>query len=272
MQYPVIAFIGAGNMSTAIITGLVKSGYPAEKIIVTNPSAEKRNLLSNKFAIGTTESNNQAAKEAEVIVLAVKPLLIKHVCEEIKMSVNQQLIISVAAGKSIASIKRYLDKDPAVIRAMPNTPSLLSEGVTGLFSDSTSSPTNRDFVTNLFENIGKIVWLENEQQIDIVTALSGSGPAYYFYLTEALINAGIELGLDVEMSKILVTQTAVGAIAMLDNKNSQSAAELRKAVTSPNGTTAAAISVFEENKLMQVIAKAICSGTARGRELSKESE
>ena len=272
MHYPVIAFIGAGNMSSTIIAGLIKSGYPAEKIIAANPGVEKRQLLSDKFAIYTTEDNKQAVEKADVVVLAVKPYMMKKVCKEINTTLSSQLIISVAAGITIASIQKHLEKNLCVIRAMPNTPCLISKGVTGLFSDQAATRVNRDFVSSLFENIGKVVWLDLEQQMDIVTALSGSGPAYYFYLTEALIKAGIELGLDAEISRLLVTQTAVGAIAMLNNEPIQTAAMLRKAVTSPNGTTEAAITVFDDNKFMQVITNAVSSAANRGHELSKEFE
>ena len=155
---------------------------------------------------------------------------------------------------------------------MPNTPCLISKGAIGLYADSSVSIENRDYVVTLFENIGETIWLNDEKQIDIVTALSGSGPAYYFYLTEALIKAGVELGLEESTSHKLVNQTAAGAVAMLNNIPLQSADVLRKSVTSPNGTTAAAIDVFESNKMMKIIADAIKAGTNRGEEMSKESE
>ena len=276
MHYPVIAFIGAGNMASAIISGLITNGYPADKIIAANRGAEKLNILSDSLGIRTTQKNRQAAKEAEVIVLGVKPFLIKTVCEEIKEEVSNQLVISVAAGKTISSIQQYLSTntpaDIAVVRAMPNTPCLISKGAIGLFTGSKTSSENRDFVVALFENIGEIIWLENEKHLDIVTALSGSGPAYYFYLTEALIKAGTELGLDESVSQKLVNQTAVGAVAMLSNIPVQSTEALRKSVTSPNGTTAAAIDVFDKNNMMQTISDAISAGTDRGEEMSKETE
>lgn len=276
MHYPVIAFIGAGNMASAIIAGLVTNGYPADNIIAANRSAEKLNTLSDSLGIRTTQNNRQAAKKADVIILGVKPFLIKTICDEIKEEVSNQLIISVAAGKTISSIQQYLTSDVttdiAVVRAMPNTPCLISKGAIGLFTDSKTSSENRDFVVTLFENIGEIIWLDNEKHLDIVTALSGSGPAYYFYLTEALIKAGTELGLDENISQKLVNQTAVGAVAMLSNIPAQSAEALRKSVTSPNGTTAAAIDVFDKNETMQIISDAIRAGTNRGEEMSKETE
>ncbi|MCP3675413.1 MAG: pyrroline-5-carboxylate reductase [Gammaproteobacteria bacterium] len=276
MHHPVIAFIGAGNMSSAIIAGLITNGYPAKKIIAANRGAEKLKQLSANLGIQTTQNNSNAAKQADVVVLGVKPFLIKTICEEIKPIISNQLIISVAAGKTISSIMQYLttetSADITVVRAMPNTPCLILKGVIGLFTDKSTSVKNRDFVVTLFENVGEIVWLENEKQIDIVTALSGSGPAYYFYLTEALIKAGVELGLEERVSQKLVTQTAIGATAMLNSKPLQSAESLRKSVTSPHGTTAAAINVFDSNKVMEITSDAVAAGTNRGEEMSKETE
>ena len=272
MQYPSMAFIGAGNIASTIIAGLIKSGYPAKQIIASNPGQEKLTQLSSAFSIRTTQNNTDAASEADVIVLSVKPKMVKIVCCEIEESITDQLIISVAAGKTIATIKSYLQSDCPIVRAMPNTPCLLSKGAIGLYSESTVSQSHQQFVSRLFENIGEIIWLDNEQQIDIVTALSGSGPAYYFYLTEALIKAGIELGLDENVSSKLVNQTAIGAVAMLDSHPSQSANAHRKSVTSPHGTTEAAITVFDNQNLMQVIVNAVRAGTNRGTEMSKESD
>ncbi|RLA02877.1 MAG: pyrroline-5-carboxylate reductase [Gammaproteobacteria bacterium] len=272
MQYPVTAIIGAGNMATAVIAGLIESGYPADKIIAANRGQEKLQALSSKFGIGTTQNNRQAVQDAEVVILAVKPAVIKTVCTEIAEDIEQQLILSLAAGKKISTIKKYLDCNGPVIRAMPNTPCLLSKGTTGLFAEPQVSQTNRDFVTSLFSNIGEVVWLDSEIQIDVVTALSGSGPAYYFYLAEAMIKAGVELGLDEAISQKLVNQTALGSAAMLTNQPVTSAKDLRKAVTSPNGTTEAATNLFDKNELMKIIINGVRAGTNRGTEISNESE
>lgn len=271
MDYPRIAFIGAGNMANAIIGGLMQSGYPSEKIIVANPGTEKLRRLSEKFSIQGTQNNGQAIENADLIFLAVKPSVVQTVCEELSSNIQQQLIISIAAGKTIASIKKYLKADNPVIRAMPNTPCLLSKGSIGIFAETKVSEQSRKFISQLFENIGELVWLDNEQQLDIVTALSGSGPAYYFYLTEALIQAGVSLGLDPEISKKLTLQTALGAVAMLNEKPLQSAETLRKAVTSPHGTTAAAIEVFNDQNFMQLITSAVRCAAERAKEMSEDS-
>jgi len=272
MHYPETTFIGAGNMAGAVIAGLIKNGYPANKITATSRGAEKLQNLSNLYGIKTNQDNCQAVKNADVIILAVKPFVIQEVCNEIASHINQQLIISIAAGKTISSIKRFLNADNPVIRAMPNTPCLLSKGTIGIFAESGVTTTDQDFVTSLFANIGEVLWMDDEQQIDIVTALSGSGPAYYFYLTEALIKAGIDLGLSQDISTKLVNQTAIGAVAMLNNPPVLSAQALRKAVTSPNGTTEAATHVFDANNLSELVIKAVRAGTDRGREMSVESE
>lgn len=273
MNYPIIAFIGAGKMATAVITGLIQNAYPAEKIIAANPTAKKLQQLSDKFGISTTDSNSRAIQQAELVVLAVKPAVIQKVCNELSTSIQpHQMIISIAAGKTIASIKKFLSADNPVIRVMPNTPCLLSKGSIGMYAEDKVSEDQKHFVGSLFANIGEVFWLNAEQQIDVVTALSGSGPAYYFYLTEALIKAGVELGLDETISTRLVNQTAVGAIAMLTHQPLQSASSLRQDVTSPKGTTAAAINVFDENQLMPLISTAIGSATDRAKEMSVDDD
>ncbi len=272
MQSPVLAFIGAGNMAKAIIGGLVSSGYPAHNIIATNPGNEKLQALSNQFGIKTTNDNYQTAKSAEVIILAVKPWIVPLVCKEIEDVIGQQLILSIAAGKAIDSIQQYFQNNSNIIRAMPNTPCLISKGVTGLLAHKDVDQAKRDFVERLFNHIGDTCWITNEQQMDIVTALSGSGPAYYFYLTEALIKAGIELGLDDATCEKLVTGTALGSASMLTHQPVQSAESLRKAVTSPNGTTEAAIQSLDQNQLMKTILHAVEAGTKRGHDLSSNND
>jgi len=259
-------------MSSAIIGGLIKSGYPPTNIIAANPSPQKLKPLSDNFTIRTTHDNNQAAEAADVVVLGVKPFLIQTVCADIQNAVSEKLIISIAAGKTINSIKKYLDSNNPVIRVMPNTPCLLAKGAIGLYAGADVSQLNQDYVSSLFTNIGEIIWLDTEQQMDIVTALSGSGPAYYFYLTEALVKAGHVQGLSEDISRKLVNQTALGSVAMLNDDLSQTAADLRKSVTSPNGTTEAAIKVFDQANLMQIVSNAVSSATNRGEEMSKESE
>ena len=269
MQQPVIAFIGAGNMASAIIGGLIKNDYPADKIIATNRSIERSRALSNQFGIFTSQDNCQAVSDAEIIVLGVKPAGVQAVCEEISNCIKNQLIISITAGNLITSIKTFLNTTNPVVRAMPNTPCLVSKGMIGLFADERVSDDEKIFVGSLFQNIGEVIWLPSEQQIDVVTALSGSGPAYFYYLIEALIKAGNALGLDPAISSKLVTQTAIGATAMLSDQTLKSPETLRLEVTSPKGTTEAAIKVFDNHQLMETINAAIKSATLRAEEISK---
>jgi pyrroline-5-carboxylate reductase len=269
MQQPVIAFIGAGNMASAIISGLIKNDYSANKIIATNRSIDKSEALTTKFGINTTQDNCQAVNGADIIILGVKPAAVQPLCEEISSCIKGQLIISITAGNLIDSIKSYLNTTNPVIRAMPNTPCLISKGMIGLYAGEGVSEEQQTFVSALFENIGEVVWLACEQQIDVVTALSGSGPAYFYYLVEALIKAGTDLGLDHNISNKLVTQTAFGATAMLTEPPTVTAQALRDAVTSPNGTTEAAIKIFDDQQLMETINKAIKAATHRAEEISK---
>ncbi len=273
MEHPKIAFIGAGNMAKAIIVGLIESGYPRENITATATGIDKLNLLHNEYEIAVTTDNSIAAMNSDIIVLAVKPPIIERVCNEIASSVGDKLIISVAAGQTCSSIRSYLSTEKlsnaSIIRAMPNTPCLLSKGAVGLFATDSVSDSEHEFVTKLFSNIGKIFWLEIENHIDIVTAVSGSGPAFYFYMAEAMTNAAIQMGLDASISRELVNQTAFGAAAMLNEFDMETAAQLRKKVTSPKGTTEAAMNVFDDAGLMNIINDAVSAGATRAVELSK---
>ena len=269
MHQPNITFIGAGNMTTAIIAGLIGSGYSKSKITASNPSNEKLEMLATKYGINITSSNSEAIAQSDIIILGVKPGIVPIICGEISESIAEQMVISVAAGVTIETINNALSNDNLVIRAMPNTPCLVGKGAIGLYTASELTIQRREFINGLFDSLGQTVWVKTEHQINIVTALSGSGPAYYFYLTEALIKAGIELGLEPEVSSMLVNQTAQGSVAMLNNAEQLSAAALRQAVTSPKGTTEAATHVFDQHELMQIIEKAVSAATERGVEMAQ---
>ena len=269
LQFPQLCFIGAGNMAKAIIVGLVESGYPAQNIIASNRSVEKLQELEKSLSIRTSTDNLFAAKQAEVIILAVKPLIVPDVCEQISSVITDQMFISVAAGITTQSIQQSLKAKNPVIRAMPNTPCLLSKGAIGIFTGDSLSTSQKNLVLQLFKPIGEVVIIDEEQQMDIVTALSGSGPAYYFYLSQALIEAGVELGLSEDICTQLINQTALGSAEMLNQVPLQSAKDLRQAVTSPNGTTDAATRLFDEHKMNETIRKAVVKATQRGIEMSK---
>jgi len=275
MEQPNITFIGAGNMARAIISGMIKSGYPAHKITASARTSDHLTELQQSYGIAVTTDNSIAVQDAEVIVLAVKPKTIESVCKEIAAHVNDQLIISVAAGQSCSDIKESLNSDVSVARAMPNTACLLSKGAIGIFleEDNQENSANKMVIEKLFTTVGNLFWLDSEKLIDTVTAVSGSGPAYYFYLSEALTQAAIKHGLDETTSRALVAQTAFGAAAMMiepsTDSNSEPVESLRKKVTSPNGTTEAAIKVFDDAKLMTTIDNAIDAAVSRAKELSK---
>jgi len=269
MEQLKIGFIGAGNMNGAIIGGLVNSAYPTKNIMVSNPSEGKLNNLKKQYSVLTTQDNTTVASFAEVLILGVKPYNIEAICKEIAPHISKPLIISVAAGKTIASIEALLGAQQAVIRVMPNTPSLISKGAAGLFANQNTKAHQKSFAAQLFQAVGITEWLDTEDKIDLVTALSGSGPAYFFYLAEAMIASAVEQGMDKNQATNLVTQTALGAAAMLDQDGADAEA-LRIAVTSPNGTTEAALNELNSNQVNQSIKSAVLAAYNRGQQLAKD--
>jgi pyrroline-5-carboxylate reductase len=270
-QQQSIAFIGAGNMASAIIGGLIASGYNPALITASNPTRTKLDLLADELNINTTTDNVQAAQSAEIIILAVKPWFIKEVCLQITEQVKGKLIISVAAGKTSGSIANYLQRDvTGIVRAMPNTPCLVKQGAIGLFADEQTKAQFSSTVEHIFSTVGYSAWLKNEQQINVITTLSGSAPAFYFYLSEALTKAGVELGIDEAICKEFVAHTAFGAGKMLINEQNLDANALRQKVTSPNGTTFAATEHFDNQQMQQIIIDGVKAGVARGEQLAQD--
>lgn len=267
-----LAFIGAGNMNGAIISGLVKNGYPAEKIMVTNPSPEKRLALQAELGIQQSECNIEAAKFAEVIVLGVKPYLISEVCQQLseQIDVTEKCFISVAAGSTIAQIEQALGQPCAVIRTMPNTPSQMGVGVTGIFANAQTSDEDKTLTTSLMQSVGIVKWLASEQQIDHIIAISGSGPAYFFLFMEAMEKQARAYGFNEQDSRVLVQQTALGAAKMV-SESETSISKLRENVTSKGGTTQAAISAFGEGGLEQLVTKAMDSAVNRAKEMAQSN-
>ncbi len=266
-----IAFIGAGNMASAIIGGLIASGYPSAKITASNPTDKKLSKLADDFGIKTTTDNIQATNNAEIIILAVKPWFLKEVCQQIAEYAKGKLVISVAAGKTIDSIANYLQRDASgIVRAMPNTPCLVKQGAIGLYADAHTNQQYAQTIEQIFSTVGHCAWLENEQQINVITTLSGSAPAFYFYLSEALIKAGLELGISEAICKDFVAHTALGAGKMLLEEQNLDAFALREKVTSPNGTTFAATRHFDEQDMQQIIIDGVKAGVARGEQLAQE--
>lgn len=264
-----IAFIGAGNMNGAIILGLLNSGINPENIMVTNPSPEKRKAFSDKYGIKESANNNEAVEFADMIVLGVKPHFISDVCQEFSTLTRQgKCFISVAAGTPIAQIQTALGGNTAVIRTMPNTPSQLGLGITGAFASSEVSEEQKAIADQLLKAVGDVVWLDNEAQMNNITAISGSGPAYYFLFMEAMEKMAKEYGFSAEQSRLLVQQTALGAATMVA-KNDISISQLRENVTSKGGTTQAALNAFTNGGLIELVETSMNAALSRAEEMAK---
>lgn len=269
MQNLKIGFIGGGNMASSLVGGLLADGVAADRIYVSEPQAEARARLAADYRVQLTDSNDELAKSCDVIVLAVKPQMLKTVCEGIAPLVEKQLVISIAAGLRSDAITRWLGNDAAIVRCMPNTPSLVQCGASGLFANSNVNAEQRDIAESLMRAVGLAVWVEKEDLLDAVTAVSGSGPAYFFLFMEAMQATGRELGLSEKASSLLTLQTALGA-ARMAMESDDDAATLRKKVTSPNGTTEQAIASFEAAGLRDVVADALTAARDRSISLSQE--
>lgn len=266
---PTITYIGGGNMAQALIGGLIQAGHPAENIRVADPSEDQRQAVAERFGVATHDDNAQAASDTDVLMLAVKPQVMDEVLASVQASVGADtLVISVAAGVTLSQLARGLDGHRRTVRAMPNTPALYGVGITGLAADSGVEDTDRDRTGAILGTAGKVVWVDDESLMDVVTAISGSGPAYFFRFVELLTRAGTRAGLDERDAAALARQTAFGAGTMLAESDLD-AAELRRRVTSPGGTTAAALDSYEANEFERIVDEAVQAAIKRGRELGQ---
>jgi pyrroline-5-carboxylate reductase len=268
-----IAFIGGGNMARSLIGGLIARGTRAESIRVAEPVEVVRESLARDFGVPVFATALEAADGASLWVLAVKPQVMRIVCEGLAASARsgRPLVVSIAAGITAAQMQRWLGGDIAIIRAMPNTPALLGAGVTGLFATAQVDVAGRERAEELLSSAGRTVWIDEEAKMDAVTAVSGSGPAYVFLLAEAMEEAAKTEGLSDHAARTLVLQTILGAARML-TESDEAPAELRKRVTSPNGTTQAAIETFQEGGFAKLVGKAIHAASKRGKELSAAND
>jgi len=266
-----IAFIGGGNMARSLIGALVRGGTPAQAIAVAEPNAELRALLARDFGITVHDTALAAATGAGVIVLAVKPQVMKAVCTELAASAasSRPLVISIAAGIRITQLAEWLGGELPIVRSMPNTPALIGAGATGMIANAAASATQREQAQAILGTAGTTVWIDHEDLMDTVTALSGSGPAYFFLLVEALEDAAVAQGLPRATARSLATQTCAGAGRMLA-EDGEPPTVLRERVTSPGGTTAAALEAFAQGNLRALVASAVAAATERGRELSEK--
>lgn len=265
-----IAFIGAGNMASSIIGGLLAEGVPAGQLHASDPSPEMR-ARAAALGVQATDNNAVAVKDADIVVLAVKPQVMKDVLQPLAgvLAARRPLVVSIAAGITIANLQDWLGQNTAVVRCMPNTPALVRLGATGLFANEHVSAAQRAQADALLKAVGTALWVDSEAQLDAVTALSGSGPAYFFLVIEAMIEAGIQLGLPPETARALTLQTALGSARMAVDSDVD-AAELRRRVTSPGGTTAEAIRTFEEGGLRTLFLQALQAAERRSRELAAQ--
>ncbi|MCW8903994.1 MULTISPECIES: pyrroline-5-carboxylate reductase [Sedimenticola] len=270
MSSKTITFIGAGNMATSLIGGLVADGYDPKRIIASDPDSGKLADLSARFGIQSATDNGTAIQRADVVVLAVKPQVLERICDEIRQAVQQRqpLLVSIAAGIREADMQAWLGGDIALVRTMPNTPAMLQAGATVLHAGRGVSEAQRDLAESILRAVGLTRWVDNEALMDIATALSGSGPAYFFLVMEAMEAAAISNGLPADTARLLTIQTALGA-ARMAIESSDGPATLRQKVTSPGGTTERALSILEQGNLRTLFEEAISGACERSRELSE---
>jgi pyrroline-5-carboxylate reductase len=272
MQHRKIAFIGAGNMTRSIVSGLVNNAYPAHLIIASNPSIGKLSALQADFAINITQENTEAVDAADVIVLAVKPQLMAQVCGKLAkgQDLSGKLFVSIAAGITTSRLQQMLGGTYAIVRTMPNTPSALGKGMTGLFSYTNVSEIDRKYAADLMNQVGEIAWVAKESMIDGVTAAAGSSPAYFFLFLEAMQKESERQGFDHKTARLMLQQAMLGAAEMVCHNPHLELSELRTQVTSKGGTTAKAIESFQQQGIEQVVANAMQAAVKRAEEMAQQ--
>ena len=267
-----IAFIGGGNMATALISSLYASRHNVDRIQVADPSAARREQLGMQWPVTCFEQAADAIKGMQAIVLAVKPQILPLVLAEIgNLVTSEQLVISIVAGIPTSQIARHLESNPPIVRTMPNTPALIGLGITGMYARVNCNLAQRELTQNLMESAGEVVWLDKESLLDVVTAVSGSGPAYFYYLVECLRNAGARLGLPADVAARLALYTAYGASTMAVRSDAD-VSQLRQQVTTRGGTTEAAMEQLKAGHFEQLVDAAISAATTRGQELASDGE
>ncbi|WP_105199609.1 pyrroline-5-carboxylate reductase [Pseudoalteromonas sp. T1lg10] len=272
MSQQTIAFIGTGNMSYAIIGGMVKNGFAKEQIIATNRNQEKLAKVAADFGVRTTADNIEALQQADIIVLSVKPQMMAELAQSFiaaGVDFSDKVFISVAAGITVKRLQEMLSHPVKMVRCMPNTPSLLGRGVSGLYAEGTSDDENQ-FIEAVFKSTGLVVWVDKEEQINDIIAVTGSSPAYFFLFMEAIEQKAIELGFNAEQARALVQQTALGAAEMALSQTDISIAQLRANVTSKGGTTHAAVEHLKAHGLIENVSGAMDACIARAQEMEQE--
>lgn len=264
-----ITFIGGGNMARSLIGGLLATGWPRSEISVSDPDTTQRHLMERQFDVATYADSAAAAVDADVLMLAVKPQVLRSALEPITDTVQsaQPLVLSIVAGIRLEAIDQWLGGGLPVVRAMPNTPALVGSGASALFANQLVSAAQRSMAESILRAVGVAVWVAEESQLDVVTALSGSGPAYFLYIMEALERAAQAQGLDPDTSHLLTLETCLGT-AKLALESGEGLSDLRRRVTSPGGTTERAVGVMTDAKVDRVLAKALLAATTRAKELA----
>ncbi|WP_323754404.1 pyrroline-5-carboxylate reductase [Marinobacter sp.] len=268
---PVISFIGAGNMASAIIGGMLDNRFEADNMWVSAPDDSHLQAVRSQFGVSVSTNNRYCVEQADIVVLAVKPQVMADVCRDIAPVVQntRPLIVSIAAGLTADTIDQWLGGGLPLVRVMPNTPSLVGKGAAGLFANDKVSDEQKTMVQTVFESIGTALWVEDENLIHGVTALSGSGPAYFFLMLEALESAATDAGIEPATARKLAIQTMAGAAEMAA-RSEHEPAQLKRNVMSPGGTTERAINTFEDGGMRELVKKAYDAAFTRSEEMSKE--
>lgn len=271
MKNSIITFIGGGNMARSLIGGLIADGVPAAQLRVADVNADQLGALQSHFGVATFANNAEAVRGANVLVFAVKPQVVRAIALELgpALEASKPLVISIVAGLRSADLARWLGFNAAIVRTMPNTPALLQCGATALCAHAHVTEMQRETAESIMRAVGITLWIDDEAKMDAVTALSGSGPAYFFLVMELMEQAGVKLGLPREAARLLTLQTAFGA-AKMALESPEDAATLRKHVTSPGGTTEQALKIFNERGLAEIFNAALAAAEQRGKELAQQ--
>ena len=266
-----VTFIGGGNMAGSLVGGLIADGWDPDRIRVVDTDPQQRERMAVRYQVHTTPDNLAAVSNADVVVLAVKPQVMEDVARALATAVSgsRPLIISIAAGIRETALRSWLGEHVAIVRAMPNTPALVQSGATALYANAAVSEQQRSLAETILRAVGLVIWIDDESLMDAVTALSGSGPAYFFLFMEALQAAGEELGLPAKTARLLALQTAFGA-ARMALESADDAGTLRRHVTSPGGTTERAIKSLQESGFERMISQALKAAAERSREIAEE--
>ena len=266
---PQLGFIGAGNMARSLASGLIKNGWQAGQLSLSDPELTQRAAVETALGVNAYADNSEVAGRADILVLAVKPQILATVARALTSAVQkkQPLVISIVAGVRIEDIDRWLGGGLPIVRAMPNTAALIGSGAAGMYANKNVTEAMRNQAESILRAVGVTVWLETEDLLDVVTALSGSGPAYFFLVMEALEQAAIESGLEPKQARLLTIETAFGA-AKMALEGREEPAQLRRRVTSPGGTTEQAVKVLEAGGIRRLLKDAMKSATNRAREIA----